>query len=168
MPEMDIQLERSEILVLVQNVPGCYAVIDVNGGCLYVGSSLRLRTRLLSHYIDQRDGNGRRWRLSGVSEWYVRRDFAPEGCRLKIWETQRYKDKELELVREMAPTHNNLGLKQLNSTNNLSGRVFVPETSAHATIVGQTKDGECWRLSIDGTPPHIWKVYHKSRCQPVN
>lgn len=88
------------------NAPGCYIVRGPDGTCLYVGRSKRMIVRLRSHLIDQEDGNGRQWRLSGLTEWNLPRPFAPPGCTAEILYTQNHFDFERELIWRLLPTHN--------------------------------------------------------------
>lgn len=91
---------------MIGNVSGCYAVFSPSRECLYVGKSKRLKTRVAAHFIDQQDGTGVQWRLSGTSEWYFKHPFAPPGCVLKIWFSERYSEAEIILIKALKPTHN--------------------------------------------------------------
>lgn len=88
----------------VQNRPGCYAIF--NSECLYVGRAQRLVTRIMCHWIDQRDGNGRQWRLAGVVEWYNHRPFAPAGSSLQLWYSDDEHRLERGLIESLSPVHN--------------------------------------------------------------
>lgn len=92
----------------IDNFSGCYAVFDPLGTCLYVGRSNSVLTRVMAHWIDQRDGHGVRWRLAGTVEWYWPKPFAPYGCILKAWEVEppTHFDLELELIQKLNPRHN--------------------------------------------------------------
>lgn len=89
---------------------GCYGVFHGNQ-CLYIGKSRSLIYRILEHVVDQGDGNGYRWRLSGNTQPSVNRPFAPDGCTLKIWKSNLASEAATEsyeawLIRNLLPTHN--------------------------------------------------------------
>lgn len=108
--------KRSELLEFgIYDFPGCYAAFSISGECLYVGRSKYILTRVMSHFIDQKDGNGRRWRLSGTSEWYFERPFAPEKCVLVVWKNHDFVSFEKFLVRELNPSANSHFRKSITS-----------------------------------------------------
>lgn len=85
---------------------GVYAAISPENDVLYVGSSVRLKTRIVSHWINQDDGNGVQWRLGGHSEWYCSTPFAPAGSSVLVWLNPHHKQMEKVLIRKYLPKHN--------------------------------------------------------------
>jgi len=104
-PLPDSKSRQNLIRSGVDNFSGCYAVFSL-GKCLYVGRSRHVLTRVFAHYINQRDGHGVQWRLSGMVEWYFRKPFAPFGSVLWTWETEDFWDLENDLIGELDPSHN--------------------------------------------------------------
>lgn len=90
----------------VCNAGGCYGVFSDVGKCLYVGRSMRVLERVMDHFIDQRDGNGRQWRLSGCSEYFWKREFAPPRCVLHVWYSDEQFSLEQDLIKSLKPSHN--------------------------------------------------------------
>jgi hypothetical protein len=90
----------------INKSPGCYAVFSNEGECLYVGRATYLMSRIAAHYLDALDGNGTRWRLTGRSEWYENRDFAPDNSMLCVFFTIHFKELEKFLIKQLKPSHN--------------------------------------------------------------
>jgi excinuclease UvrABC nuclease subunit len=106
-PTFIILLEKAEIVEFVDNVPGCYAAFSPDKReCLYVGRSCRLRTRVMAHFIDQRDGHGVQWRLGGAVEYYRRSPFCSAESILKIWACNDFVERELFLILKLKPKFN--------------------------------------------------------------
>lgn len=99
---------RKEMSGRIQNVPGCYGAFDRDGNCLYVGKSRILFSRIMSHYTDIEDGEGRfRWMLSGTIEDYPFWGRYFESAEfLKVWECANHHDLELWLIAIFRPVKN--------------------------------------------------------------
>lgn len=149
----------------IDNVPGCYAVFDA-GVCLYVGRSRTLLTRIMAHWIDQKDGNGRQWRLGGNTEWYFKKTFAPAGSALSVWLNEDPVGLEIALIEALKPTYNGrryestfpFGLQQV-VVSELNG------VQRRGIIIGESRDKNCWRIRLDGNAQSTVYNYHKSRCE---
>lgn len=149
--------------------PGCYAVFDEGGQCLYVGGSKRLLTRICAHWIDQRDGEGRRWRLAGTVEWYFAKPSVGHGTKFKVWETVEYKALEKALIAELKPSYN----REIRRPQSIKGspRVLVRlsnGTERIGIVRGESMDKEAWRLQLEGHSFYTVENYHKSRCTPLD
>jgi excinuclease UvrABC nuclease subunit len=108
-PDVVVSLLRDRMELIeagLGNFMGCYAVFNSSDVCLYVGRSKAILTRVMSHWIDQQDGNGSQWRLAGTTEWYNTKPFAPCGSILKVWSEFNFEDLEISLINVLKPTHN--------------------------------------------------------------
>lgn len=108
-PNVCLPLKKDKRMMLsygVDNSEGCYAAFGSDGICLYVGRSTLLLKRIMSHFIDQNDGFGVRWRLKGTIEWYFKAPFAPLDSLLQVWFNSHHRELELFLIQHLNPRFN--------------------------------------------------------------
>lgn len=123
-PDFWVPLRRDWIKLMVPEAPGCYAAFNRLSACDYVGRATNLLNRVLSHYVDQNDGLGTRWRLAGNSEWYVRKPSAGDsGFVLWIWQSPEHIKLERHLVRTLQPNFNTF--RYDSTTNQFPSRLLL-------------------------------------------
>lgn len=153
----------------VDNYPGCYAVFDGSGRCLYVGRSIKLLNRILSHWIDQKDGEGCRWRVAGQTEWYLKKAFAPDGSTIRVWPCENHRETEVLLIHELKPIFNGARYGEMKSPIGFQ-RVVVElgnGRTVEGVIRGESKDKQCWRIQLDGHSYFTVESYWKGRCRLI-
>jgi hypothetical protein len=90
----------------MDNLPACYILCDKSDTPLYIGRSKNVISRIVAHWIDQRDGNGHQWRLAGGTEWYIPKPFAPPDSTIRIWYCDGIEILEKKLISYMKPKFN--------------------------------------------------------------
>lgn len=101
-----VHLTTGEMIALgIDNYAGCYGVF-YDDRPLYIGKSLCLLRRLRQHFIDQNDGMGVQFRLSGLTEWYMTCYCARPGSILRIWRDLNCHELELHLIKTLHPVYN--------------------------------------------------------------
>lgn len=153
------ELSKIKIKEIVPDRKGCYAVFSHDGRCLYVGRSINLKTRMLSHYI-----NGG-WRLSGRVERYLTERNAPDGAMFCFWICETLNELERRLIQELKPEENRVWNYRLEIPNSSRGEKVVLVDGRTAQIVGESRDKECWWIVFSGCKIASRHRFHKTRCK---
>lgn len=161
-----VELRRDRRFLLQNGIDessGCYAAFAPDGQCLYVGRARRLLSRIMQHFVNQRDGKGVAWRVGGQVEWYCTKPAAPAGSGVKIWKSEEIEDLENRLIRNLKPVGNLVGARCLE----WGCHVLIERSSGNVsfgTIRGETKDKKFWRVSLQGKLNWQQQPFPKDRC----
>lgn len=145
MREADVVMgfTKSRVLLLeagIDNEPGCYAVFN-DEVCLYVGKSLKLLSRILTHACA----------VFGTPT-------------LKVWLDENPDKLEQELILGLNPV-NNVKLRPKPEYGRV--RVDYSGSSRIGTILGESRDKTCWRVLLDGKSPTSTESFHKDYCSKL-
>lgn len=102
-PNHELPLFEVRHFRTLENQPGCYCVVNLDGIPLYIGRSINLYDRIRSHFIRTYEGE-LGWACSGITARFV--PMANEDCWLQIWISEQYVELERLLIGYHEPLHN--------------------------------------------------------------